>query len=79
MEGKLLQLFPEDHAIDVEHFLEDKALTKRFRNEKYILIHQREEDDTLRFHSGKKLSIGELTYLQKMLNIQIDNILLSYD
>ncbi len=73
-EDNVVQLFDNQTAHDVSHSLQAKELHKVFKSEKFMFVSY-EEDGNVRFHSGAKLNIGDITYLQKVMNIKADGII----
>ena len=72
--SNVYQLYDDDKEFDVSYSLEAKELKKVFDSEKFIFVYQHDNGD-VRFHSGKKLTVGDLTYLQKVANVKTDRVI----
>ncbi len=67
----ILPINSADTNVSVTHNLIEKELDKRFANGKFILANY-EEDGSIRFYHGDKLSIGDVAYLQKLIDFKCD-------
>lgn len=69
------RLFGDELEEAIETHMVSDQLSKRYADEKYIFICL-EDNGAVRYHIGKELKISELAYLQKVLEVYCNDVLL---
>ena len=67
----VVSLYDDETTYDVDYNLQDKALDKLFKSGKFIIVHEL-EDGCIRYNVGKDMTVGDLSYFQKVLNLRTD-------
>ena len=73
-QSNILSLLEEGPKHEIHHTLQNIELQKIFKAEKFVFITY-QEDGGVSFYSGRHLDLGDITYLQKVMNVKCDEII----
>jgi len=74
MKNNIEHLYDRNKEHAVAYSLQSEEIKKVFETEKFMFCLYN-ENGTVQFHHGDKLNIGDIVYLQKVMNLKCDKLL----